>query len=291
MPDFLPSSFAVIAKTDNPDARNLGQILHNWLREQGLRSWLGFHDGGGALYTAVPQADLALVLGGDGTFVSVTRTLMGRDIPLAGVNFGRVGFLSRIEPSAWKEFFAALLAGRLSLESRLALTWKHFREDRLLASGWAVNDALLSRREPARLIALRLAVNDNPLMDLRADGVILATPTGSSGYAHSAGGPLLFPSLPVYAAVAVCPYLSAFSPLVLEGQTRLRLTVEKGNLALILDGQEVHALQQGDGIEIHGVPGAFRVVEMEMNSYFTKLRALGFIREERVAGSGQTEKG
>lgn len=279
MPGFIPSSIAVIAKADNPDARDLGQILHGWLREQGIPVWLVFHEQGGVLRATAPRADLALVLGGDGTFVSVARNLMGQDIPLAVVNFGRVGFLSRIAPSSWREFFKALLTGCLSLESRLALSWKHLREGRVLASGWAVNDALISRREAARLINLRLAVNGQPLMALRADGMILATPTGSSGYAHSAGGPLLFPSLQVYAAVAVCPYLGVFSPLVLDGRTCFGLTVEKGNLALVLDGQETRTLREGDGVEIRGVPDAFRVVAIDMDSYFTKLRTVGFLRE------------
>jgi NAD+ kinase len=279
MSGLIPSSIAVIVKEDNPAARDLGRVLYAWLSERGISSWLGLHDGDSALYTAVPQADLVLVLGGDGTFISVARNLMARDIPLAGVNFGRVGFLSRIAPASWREFLEALLAGRLSLEPRLALSWKHLREERVLASGRAVNDALISRKEAARLVSLRLAVNGKPLMTLRADGIILATPTGSSGYAHSAGGPLLFPSLRGYAAVAVCPYLGAFPPLVLEGQTCFRVTVDKGLLSLVLDGQEAHALQEGDAIEIQGLPDAFRVVTADADSYFARLRAVGFVRE------------
>jgi NAD+ kinase len=279
MAGFIPSSLAVIAKADKADARDLGRIVHDWLRKRGISSWLGFHEGDGAIRETAPRSDLALVLGGDGTFVSVARNLMGRGIPLAGINFGRVGFLSRVDPSDWQEFFAALFSGRLSLESRLALFWKHLREDRILASGWAVNEALVSRMETARLITLRLSVNDKHLVDLRADGVILATPTGSSGYARSAGGPLLFPSLPVYEAVAVCPYLGAFSPLVLEGQTSFRISVGKGGLALSLDGQEAHALLEGDSVEVQGVPEAFRVLGADPGDYYSRLRAVGFIRE------------
>jgi NAD+ kinase len=259
---------------------DLARALHARLRELGIRPWLGRHDGSNTLQGAMPETDLALVLGGDGTFVSVARGLMGRNIPLAGINFGRVGFLSCVAPASWREFLEDLLAGRLHPEPRLALRWEHLRRGRRLASGWAVNEVLVSRRDTARLASLSLAVNKGPLLRLRADGILLATPTGSSGYARSAGGPLLFPSLQAYVAVAICPFLCLFPPLVLDGEAGCRVAIGAGSLMLTLDGQETRAVREEDIIEVRGEPGAYRVIAQNEDSYLSRLSKVGFILEE-----------
>jgi NAD+ kinase len=226
-------------------------------------------------------ADILLVFGGDGTFVSIARQCLEFGIPIAGINFGRVGFLAELTGATWEEALAAACERGFSVEARMTLRYALFRENVRVRQGEVVNDVVVTRGRAARLVNLHLGVNGTPFVSLRADGVIFSTPTGSTAYSGSAGGSLLSPALNAYVVAAVCPYLSSFPPLVLSADTVFSLTVDEAteDLYLTLDGQEVFPLLEGDRLDIAGVPERLLVADFGRKNYFRRLLQAGFVQE------------
>ncbi len=204
-------SVALLSKDGNVIADDLRAAAASWFARRGVPCQA-------FAYTAEDQdlasrlqgVDLVVVLGGDGTLVSVTRQLTAAPRPVLGVNLGRVGFLTEICPEAWQDAFEAILREGVLLEKGMALRYNLLRGGTSLVAGIAVNDIVISRGGPARLVSLALTVGGIRLAVLRADGLILSTPTGSTGYTGSARGPLLYPGLEAYAVTPICPFLSNF---------------------------------------------------------------------------------
>ncbi len=285
--DFRPvSSLALVVKEGNPAAERLARIIESWLRDRGVPVWTAAHGGDRRCCDALPAVDLVLAFGGDGTLVSVARQLMGRRIPLAGANFGRVGFLAEFPRENWEKPLTAILENGIRAEERMALRYSLTRGNCEIQAGLVVNDVVVTRGKLARLANLTLGVNDAHFMELRSDGLILSTPTGSTGYAGSAGGSLLMPQLNAYIVAAICPYLSSFPPLVLDADTVFSVTVgEAGtDLFLTLDGQHTHPLTVGDTIRAQGVPGSFLVADLGLTGYFERLQLVGFVQKSKTAG-------
>ena len=226
-------------------------------------------------------ADLVIVFGGDGTLVSVSRRLAEHPRPILGVNLGRVGFLTEVDPETWEEAFTRLLEDGVLLEKSLMLRYHLRRGGETVVQGLAVNDIVLSRGGPARLVSLALTVDDIRLAVLRADGLIVSTPTGSTGYTGSARGPLLHPGLGAYAVTAICPFLSNFLPMVVAGETRFSIAVEEScpEIYLTVDGQESLQIREGDVLETVGEPDRVCFARIDGEGYFAKLRAVGFIQD------------
>ena len=278
------SSVALVLKEGNQPAEELGRTVEGWLRARGATVHVVPHGGTERCCKDLPHVDLLLAFGGDGTMVSIARQLMGRNIPIAGVNFGRVGFLAELSRDTWEKSLENVLANGVHVEPRMALQYRLYRNGSVLYSGEVVNDVVVTRGKVARLVRLTLGVNDEPFVVLRSDGLILSTPTGSSGYAGSAGGPLLLPTLNSYVVAAICPYLSSFPPLVLDAATTFSVTVDGtgADLYLTLDGQEAHALTGGDCLEVVGVPARLHMADLGVTGYFERLRIAGFVQESKT---------
>lgn len=229
----------------------------------------------------IEGVDIVIVLGGDGTFVSVARRLAEDPRPVIGVNLGRVGFLAEIPPDSWQDVFARMLETGVTLEDGLALAYTLVRSGAVIRKGLAVNDLVVSRGGPARIVSLALKVDDMHLAVLRADGLIVSTPTGSTGYTGSARGPLLHPGLNAYAVTAICPFMSNFLPMVVSGETRLDVrVVESGpGVFLTVDGQISLELYEGDILRVTGKDHGIRFARIDDEGYFAKLRFAGFVRD------------
>lgn len=271
---------ALVAKKGNAAGEAACREAAGLLSEKGVACSVSLHPSARLARSLLPSADLCLVFAGDGTMVSVARQILGRNLPIAGVNFGRVGFLAELGPHDWCASLERALEKGLSIERRMSLFWSLFRSGKGPRRGEVINDVVVTRGKMARLATFNLAVNGLPLAALRSDGLILSTPTGSSGYAGSAGGPLLPPTLEAYVAAAICPYLSSFPPLVLDWQSSLSLTVGEAapDIYLTLDGQEVHKLAEGDRLEVRGGAGRVPVAGFGLNNYFERLQRAGFVR-------------
>lgn len=227
-----------------------------------------------------------IVFGGDGTLVGVLRRLVGlaqnnpelARTPVMGVNFGKVGFLVEVEETNWPTVLDDLLAGKARLAPRTALEWSLWRDGIGIERGHAVNDIVVGRGSLARVLGLGLSVNGDEVSRVRADGMLVSTPAGSSGYGCSAGGSLVHPDLDALVVMPIAPFLSRSVPLVLPVDSRLCLTHHSGRDAfLTVDGQDGVPLNPGDAVCVRGLPKAFTLVAGPPASYFERLHRCGFV--------------
>ncbi|MEO8486890.1 MAG: NAD kinase [Betaproteobacteria bacterium] len=219
------------------------------------------------------RADLAVVLGGDGTMLSIARRLAPCDVPLIGVNQGRLGFLTDIPLAAMERTLEPMLAGRFLEERRtmLAMTVEHgsvLRETAL-----ALNDVAVNRGSGGSMIECAVEIDGRFAYTMRADGIIVATPTGSTAYALSAGGPILDPRLAAIALVPVAPHALTHRPIALSDTATVTITVVRGADATVhCDGLAHFPLDEGDRIAIRRAPHPARFLHPEGHDHFAMLR-------------------
>ena len=245
----------LICKTAHPAAQALAEQISRWLTSHGNTNQICTAEQLAAL-PAHNERTMAIVLGGDGTILGVGRKLAGRNIPIMGINFGRVGYLSTTEPEHWQEWLTACLAGHVHLQHRMVLNWELQRDATLLAQGCAVNDVVISHGALARLVCVDLSINNEQMGFLRCDGIIVSTPVGSSGYTASAGGPILYSTTDAFVFTAICPFLKAVSPMVFPSSATFHIRIEQGSTDsyLTVDGQEGYLLTPNDSIDISASP-------------------------------------
>lgn len=200
------------------------------------------------------EADLAIVLGGDGTLLSQARRMIacGWDMPMLGVNFGRLGFLAEFDTESLARHAEEVFSGSPSVRRSTMLSVSVMRSGNAIAERAAINDAVITAGPPFRMIELSIAIDGAEGPQLSGDGVIVATPVGSTAYNVSAGGPIVAPGVEAMVITPLSPHSLAFRPLVVSSSTRLRVDVRRGNAgtALVIDGQEQVDLRAGDGIEV-----------------------------------------
>ena len=274
----------LILHKDHPQPEAFGRDLADWLRERGVDAFL-LSSGADAITmrSAAATSDAVLVLGGDGTMVGVGRRLCGIRTPMAGVNFGRVGFLAEIPCDDWQTPLSDMLAGRWSVERHLALRWRILRADGndvdVLDEGVAINDVVTAHGVVARAVSLNLTIDGVHFSSLRCDGVIVSTPLGSTAYTASAGGPLTMPSMNAQLVTPICPFAGGFPPLALPAASRIRLEAcRQGDQVIIsVDGQEDRPLSFGDVLEIQGLPDQLHMLVSDTNWYLRRLIDRGIV--------------
>jgi NAD+ kinase len=220
------------------------------------------------------KADLIVVLGGDGTMISTARLLGKREIPVLGINYGSLGYLTefRIE-----EMFAALeniLEGAYEIDRRVMLEAEHRRGAETLETGRVLNDVVINKSVLARIIEIEVKLNEQYVNSFRADGLIIATPTGSTAYNLSAGGPIVYPSMNAVVLTPICPFTLTNRPIVMPdtAEIKLRLTNETEGVVLTLDGQIGYQMQTGDSVVIRKSATSFNLVQPPNRNYFDVLR-------------------
>ncbi len=282
------SDVLIVTKSANNAASALGQEIAEWLSIRGVRAQAvennpssGKQSGNSfqEMSLDTQRPDIVLVLGGDGTLLSVARKSVAAGLPLLGLNLGKVGFLTELSPDNWQEKLERILKGECTIREHLALEYTLERGPRIVTSGTVINDVVIARGGLARLVNLRLWANGEKVGSMRADGLILSTPTGATGYAVSAQGPLLFPGLQAISVTPICPFLGEFHPLVLPGDAELCVEVydTTTRIYLTLDGQEGIALINNDRIHVRRAEKGFLLAQLDNSSYFKKLRGTGLI--------------
>jgi NAD+ kinase len=220
------------------------------------------------------RADLVVVLGGDGTFIRAARLVGGKPIPLLGVNLGSLGFLTET-PS--REVFSALedvLAGRFGVQSRMKISCRVFRNDQVVLEDEVLNDVVINKGALARIGDHETMVDGHYLTTYKADGVIVATPTGSTAYSMSAGGPIVHPAVDSIILTPICPHALTQRPIVIPGAQVVTVILrgEGSDFYLTLDGQAGLALQPGDRLEVARSPNRVLMVRNPRLDYFGMLR-------------------
>ena len=230
------------------------------------------------------QIDLAIVVGGDGTLLHVARLLADQEVPAVGINLGRLGFLTDISFADLESGLEAILNGQYAIEKRTMLQCTAKRDGEVVFSGQALNEIVLSKGNTGRVIAFGIRVNGNYVSRIRGDGLILATPTGSTAYALSAGGPIIYPDLCVISMSPICPHTLSNRPIVLDENSIIEITAietceSPANLAL--DGVLDYTVCGDETITISKAPEKLKMIRIEGFNYFETLYSkLGWQRQK-----------
>ena len=245
-------------------ALELRERAAGWCRMHDVAHWAAASGDASSLRTELPTTDILVVLGGDGTFLRAARAVTEIDVPLLGINLGKIGFLSKAEAHELEPVLARLVAGEYRLEERMVL------EGRILAGGRdtsgerlvALNDIVIARGSLARVCRLKVAIGESHLATFVADGLIVASPTGSTGYSFSAGGPIVEPASRNLIVTPIAGYLSAIRSIVAGPTQTVYCRVVDAHEALVsIDGREDLQLAVGDVVEVRAVDRPIRLVE------------------------------
>jgi NAD+ kinase len=219
------------------------------------------------------RADLAVVLGGDGSMLSAARHLAACRVPLVGINQGRLGFMTDIALGNMVESMGQLLAGHYSLEERTMLDAQVTRGGECLVSTRALNDVVVNKGAIGRLIEFLVHIDGEFVYDLRSDGLIVATPTGSTAYSLSSNGPILQPKVPGFALVPICPHTLSNRPITVSDSSRIEITLKRAvDARLHFDGRPQCDLQEGDRVTIQRAEHTITFVHPPGYSYYAMLR-------------------
>ncbi|RKH00807.1 NAD(+)/NADH kinase [Corallococcus sp. CA053C] len=220
------------------------------------------------------RAELVVVLGGDGTLIYAARLLGGRNVPILGVNLGSLGFMTEVPVEELFTRLAEVLAGNFHVDSRMKLTCRLMRGGKVLIEDEILNDVVINKGALARIADHETSIDGVPITTYKADGVILATPTGSTAYSLSAGGPIVHPSVDCTILSPICSHALTQRSIVVPADRTIRVTLksETADTYLTLDGQTGHSLQTGDCIEVVRSPNRVGLVRNPRVAFFTILR-------------------
>lgn len=274
---------ALVGKYQSPDVAESVLDIARFLRERGLTVWIeqgtasSIGMAGGfslATYEEIgASADLALVVGGDGTMLNTARRLAEHGVPLVGINQGRVGFLTDIGRDDAIARLAEILDGRCTEEARCMLSVEVLRGGARVFQTLALNDVVVNKGDLGRMIEFDVAINDEFVYTQRSDGMIVATPTGSTAYALSANGPILHPTIGAIALVPLCPHALTARAVTLPDDCRIDISLLPPHDARVhFDGQARFDARAGDTLRIVRSPHVVRLLHPENYSYFAMLR-------------------
>jgi NAD+ kinase len=246
-------------------ATELRERAAGWARERGLESWAAPAADRDGLHRDLPGSDVLVVLGGDGTFLRAARAVIEDDVPLLGINVGKVGFLSKVEGGDLERVLGQLAEGDFEIEARMALEGRIQRADgdatdvgRLLA----LNDVVVARGSLARVVRLEVSIDASHLATFIADGLVVASPTGSTGYSFSAGGPILDPTARNLVVTPIAGYLTTLRSVVVGPEVVVSCRVLDAHEALVsIDGREDLPIAVGDVVEVRAIDRPIRLVE------------------------------
>ncbi|MBF0357949.1 MAG: NAD(+)/NADH kinase [Magnetococcales bacterium] len=276
----------IITKLSDPKALKATAQLAKWLHKQGCKVTItkeAAQDTGIAKKIATPLnqkelpigRDLVVVIGGDGTFIAAFRAVGSADTPLLGINMGRLGFLTEVPQDAMLSTMAEVLEGRYHIEKRMLLSVSIQRDDKEILKHLVLNDAVIHKGALARMLELQVAIDELFVFSSRADGLIIASPTGSTAYSLSAGGPIIHPALNTILLVPICPHTLANRPIAVPGDGLISVTLCKESSQdqrLTLDGQTGFPLLNGDKILIKKAKHKLKVLHAMNRNYYSVLR-------------------
>ncbi|MDW6003322.1 NAD(+) kinase [Vibrio mangrovi] len=284
----MKKSFGVIAIIGKPRDQSAIQThreLYQWLSEQGYTVFID--DRLSSILTDIPpqnfssllelgkKADLAIAVGGDGNMLGAARVLSRFDIRVIGVNRGNLGFLTDLNPEDFQAALQKVLAGEYIEEERFLLETEIHRHGQIKSHNAALNEAVLHPGKIAHMIEFEVYINDAFAFSQRSDGLIISTPTGSTAYSLSGGGPILSPSLSAISLVPMFPHTLSSRPLVVDSDSRIKLVVSpnnRGTQEISCDGQVSLPVSPGDEVIIYRSPNKLHLIHPKDYSYYHVLR-------------------
>ncbi len=244
-------------------AIELRERAAGWCRMRGIDQWAAAAGDTEALKTELPTTDALVVLGGDGTFLRAIQAVVEVDVPILGLNVGKVGFLSKAEAHELETMLEKLRSGSFAIKERMALSGAVLPAGRPAASSFtALNDIVIARGSLARVVRIAVSIDESHLATFVADGLIVASPTGSTGYSFSAGGPILDPQSRNLVVTPIAGYLSAIRSVVVSPRQVVRCRVLDAHEALVsIDGREDRRIEVGDVVEVRALERPVRFLE------------------------------
>ena len=271
----------VFCKPKAPSATDILGRLIPWLRKQNYHIFLD--TGTAAIINETSsyekreisqQADLLIVLGGDGTLLSVAQAAHPYNIPILAVNLGSLGFLAEISIDELYPTLENILAGKFEIENRMLLNACIWRNGEKVEDHNVLNDVVINKGAVARIISLQVLVNGQYMTSYRADGLIIATPTGSTAYSLSAGGPIIHPSMHTLVLSPICPFTLTNRSILIPDQSiiQVKLAAEYDDVRVTLDGQEGYDMRAGDILEIKKTKTSLQLIRGPNKNYYQILR-------------------
>ncbi|MCY1046127.1 NAD(+)/NADH kinase [Corallococcus sp. bb12-1] len=271
-------TLVIVAKRDTPQAVALAAEIHERyphltvLADRALAhalNWPRVED-----RELAARAEAVVVLGGDGTLIYAARLLGGRNVPIIGVNLGSLGFMTEVPVEELFTRLADVLAGDFHVDSRMKLSCRLMRGGKVLIEDEVLNDVVINKGALARIADHETSIDGVPITTYKSDGIILATPTGSTAYSLSAGGPIVHPSVDCTILSPICSHALTQRAIVVPADRTIRITLksETADTYLTLDGQTGHSLQTGDCIEVVRSPNRVGLVRNPRVAFFTILR-------------------
>lgn len=275
-------TIALIGKYKSPEIAESLMSLAEFLKsrgvdvlvEEGTADLVGADGFPVVSYASIGErADLAIVLGGDGSMLTAARKLAESDVPLVGVNQGRLGFMTDLARDDMLDGMADLLEGKFKGEQRFLLDASVRRGDAVLFQTQALNDVVVNKGDLGRMIEFAVSIDGEFIYNQRSDGLIIATPTGSTAYALSANGPILHPSVPGIALVPLCPHALSNRPITVSDDSHIDIVLHVPHRARVhADGQEKFELEAGDRVSVARSNRSIRFLHPLSYSYFAMLR-------------------
>jgi NAD+ kinase len=247
----------------NEDALELRERAAGWCRMHGVDQWAAPAGDTTEHLDELRETDVLVVLGGDGTFLRAAQSIAEVDVPIVGINLGKVGFLSMAEANELESLLEKLKAGEFTIRERMALTGQILQAGRTPDGTFtALNDIVVARGSLARVVRLDVAIDESHLATFVADGLVVASPTGSTGYSFSAGGPIIEPHSRNLVVTPIAGYLSAIRSIVVSPEQVVRAKVTDAHEALVsIDGREDRRIEVGDVVEVRAMDRPMRFVE------------------------------
>ena len=272
------ATVGLIPRLAKEEAAELAREMVRWLRQRGHTAFVE-EEAGVSGAPAIPgcdlaaRADLLVVLGGDGTLIHAAGLCNQREVPILGVNMGTLGFLTEVPHERAFPLLEKALAGDLQVSRRLMLSVEVRRGEQVLLSGAVLNDAVVSKNALSRLASLDVSVDGRAATTYEADGLIIATPTGSTAYSLSAAGPIIYPTLDAILLTPICPHALTQRPLVLPPSTPVQVRLASpGEMFVTLDGERGRPLELGEEVRVKAAPHRTLILRNPEVDHFTILR-------------------
>ena len=237
----------LVTHPTRPEAISTANELTKLLTGKQINVFATIKTDGANDFKASDQIDLAVVLGGDGTMLRAAEIFRGKQVPILGINLGHVGFLAEIERPSLSEIVDAIASGTFSIEERMSLNYQLLRGGKIIQSGWALNEVVVERNDH-QMIDLFVQIDHRPLSRWWCDAVICATPTGSTAYAYSAGGPVVWPEVDALVLLPLAAHALFSKPMVVSPHSEIAIDLESDSADLNADGIRRTKLQKNDRI-------------------------------------------
>ena len=257
----------VITKKDDARSDRYAATLSSWLQQRNITVFLN---------EICPDLDMIIVLGGDGTLLHIAEKAARHAIPVLGINLGNLGFLTELTEDETFHALESILAGNMTVENRLMLKTRLWSNKKATDYRYALNDVVITKNVLDRLLRLSTKADEEHITTYKADGLIFSSPTGSTAYNLSAGGPLVYPGLATITVTPICPFMLSSRPIILPAEKQIKTRFDAGKTSeraqIIIDGQAFWEMKDGDELEIETAEQSLQLIVSSTRDYFTILR-------------------